>query len=114
MGADERRRSVLKHLCRCRYATIAELAATFDVSECTIRRDVETLSLSEPIYTQPGRHGGGVYVVEGYYMDYIYFSPDELTVLNKVLAHLTEHTNEELSSEEIASFRKMIIEHTKP
>lgn len=114
MGADERRRSILKHLCRCRYATIAELAATFNVSERTIRRDVETLSLSEPIYTQPGRYGGGVYVVEGYYMDYIYFSAEELAILNKILSHLTDHTVQELSLEEVALFRKMIAEHTKP
>ena len=36
------------------------------VSEKTIRRDIEALSLSAPIYTQAGRYGGGVYMMDGY------------------------------------------------
>ena len=62
MGCAERRQEILKILCRRRHETVANLAFELCVSERTIRRDIETLSLSEPIYTQTGRYGGGVYI----------------------------------------------------
>ena len=55
----------MKLLCRRRSETIRNLAFEFEVSERTIRRDIDILSLNEPIYTQVGRYGGGVYVEEG-------------------------------------------------
>ena len=55
----ERRIAILKLICRRRFETIANLAYEFDVSERTIRRDIEFLMRTEPIYTQPGRYGGG-------------------------------------------------------
>lgn len=113
MGADDRRRAILRYLCRNRFATIAYLAEVFSVSERTIRRDIETLSLNEPIYTQAGRYGGGVYVMEGYYMDNIYFSDQELQIMQKLLAYVTIH-REILSDDEITVFRKMLEIHQKP
>ena len=65
-GTAERRSEIMKLLCRRRSETIRNLAFEFEVSERTIRRDIEILSLNEPIYTQVGRYGGGVYVEEGY------------------------------------------------
>lgn len=64
-GRAERRSEIMKLLCRRRSETIRNLAFEFEVSERTIRRDIEILSLNEPIYTQVGRYGGGVYVEEG-------------------------------------------------
>ena len=113
MGADDRRRAILRYLCRNRFATIACLAEVFSVSERTIRRDIETLSLNEPIYTQAGRYGGGVYVMEGYYMDNIYFSDQELQIMQKLLAYVTIH-RDILSDDEITVFRKMLEIHEKP
>lgn len=83
MTVTERRNSILKALCRRRYETISNLAAEFDVSERTIRRDIDALSSTEPIYTQPGR-AGGVYVVDGYRMDRMYMSEAEMGVLCKI------------------------------
>ena len=60
MGTAERRRQMMLLLCRRRHETMRNLASEFGVSERTIRRDVEALSCTEPIYTQPGRYGGGV------------------------------------------------------
>lgn len=114
MGADDRRRAILKYLCRNRFATIACLAEVFSVSERTIRRDIETLSLKEPIYTQAGRYGGGVYVVDGYYMDNIYFSDQESRIMQKLLAYVTIHREKILSDDEIDAFQKMIEIHQKP
>lgn len=114
MGADNRRRAIMKYLCRCRYTTIASLAETFSVSERTIRRDIDILSTEEPIYTQPGRYGGGVYVVEGYYMDYIYFTTEEVLVLKKLLLFVENNKREVLNNHEIEVLRKMITDHTNP
>lgn len=41
----------------------------FEVSERTISRDIEELSLTKPIYTKSGRYGGGVYILP-YTKDY--------------------------------------------
>ncbi len=64
MIASERRREIMKLLNRRRYEKIENIAFEFGVSERTVRRDIEILSLNEPIYTQPGRYGGGVYIVK--------------------------------------------------
>lgn len=84
MGTAERRNAILRTLCRRRHETIGNLAAEFEVSERTIRRDIEVLSYTEPVYTQSGRHAGGVYVVEGYQIGRIYMSEDEIAVLKKI------------------------------
>lgn len=83
MGTAERRSAILKALCRRKYETISKLATEFEVSERTIRRDIDVLSSTEPIYTQPGR-AGGVYVVDGYRMDRMYMSEAETGVLRKI------------------------------
>ena len=63
-----------------RHDTIKNLAFEFEVSERTIRRDIEILSYTEPIYTQRGRYEGGVHIVDGYYFDRMYMSKEELGV----------------------------------
>lgn len=69
MRVAERRREIMNKLCLRRYDAVSNLAVEFGVSERTIRRDIDILSATEPIYTQPGRYSGGVYVVEGYYIN---------------------------------------------
>ena len=112
MGTAERRSAIMKLLCRRRYETIGNLASEFSVSERTIRRDIEVLSYSEPIYTQSGRHGGGVYVVEGFTIDRMYMTKTEIMVLHKVLA-LTQQQNL-LSTEEQATLECIITNYQKP
>ena len=84
MGTAERRYEIMKILCRRRYETIRNLASEFGVSMRTVQRDIEALSRTEPIYTQFGKYGGGVYVVEGYSMDRMYMKKQELDVLQKL------------------------------
>ena len=55
MGAAERRREIMRVLCRRRHETVKNLSFEFGVSERTILRDIEALSITEPIYTQCGR-----------------------------------------------------------
>ena len=114
MGTSERRWLILKTICRQRHETIANLAEKFGVSDRTIRRDIEVLSLSEPIYTQPGRYNGGVYVVEGYYIEDNYFNITQKEVIQKLI-HMAENRDVcSLERSEISVLKEMIIAYTKP
>ena len=84
MGTAERRNEIIKILCRRRHETIENLALELAVSKRTIRRDIEALSLSYPIYTQTGKYNGGVYIMEGFFLERMYMSDIELEVLKKL------------------------------
>ena len=114
METSERRAAMLKLLCRRRHETIKNLAYEFGVSERTIRRDIEVLSYSEPLYTQPGKYGGGVYVTENYQMDRLYFRETERNVLYRLLDCIEHKKTCDLTEEETVIFRNLISEYTKP
>lgn len=65
MSAERRRKELMEILIARRNETVNNLATELNVSERTIRRDIEILSLTEPIYTKTGRYGGGVYIMDG-------------------------------------------------
>ncbi len=111
-GTAERRSEIMKILCRRRTETIRNLASEFGVSERTIRRDIEVLSLNEPIYTQSGRYGCGVYVAEGYSMTRMYMSDEELTLLHK-LSELADKQSL-LNDSEKYVLHSIINSYTKP
>jgi predicted DNA-binding transcriptional regulator YafY len=110
----ERRIAILKLICRRRFETIANLAYEFDVSERTIRRDIEFLMRTEPIYTQPGRYGGGVYAMDTYTMDRMYFREDELNVVLKLFESAEKKEVCELNSNEKRVLEKLINDYKKP
>ncbi|MFQ7158985.1 MAG: helix-turn-helix transcriptional regulator [Ruthenibacterium sp.] len=65
-------------------ATARQLAQRFEVSERTIRRDIDALSAAGvPVYTRPGRTGG-VALLEGYRLDTALLSEAEQTVLARL------------------------------
>ncbi len=106
----ERRIALLRYLCRNRKATVAHLAEIFKVSVRTMQRDIEALSLTEPIYTKAGGNGGGVYVVDGYYFDKAYMYETEISVLKK----LYSSADSILSTKEKLALEKIILNYTKP
>lgn len=112
MGTAERRIELLKVLCRRRYETIANLASEFGVSKRTIRRDIEFLSLKNPIYTQAGKYTGGVYVLDGYTIDRMYMNDAELNVLKKL--SIAEKDNTLLSINERKILNSIILQYSKP
>lgn len=81
MTALERRQAILEVLCIRRREIVENLAFEFDVSAKTIRRDLLELSLSYPIYTVHGKHQGGVYIAEDYYLGKQYFSDEQLQTI---------------------------------
>lgn len=113
MGTAERRNAIMKVLCRRRHETIGNLAAEFGVSARTIRRDIEVLSFTEPIYTQTGRYCGGVYVVDSYSIDRMYMTEDETSVLHKIYDY-TEKQQGFLSTSELKTLKNIILNYTKP
>ena len=114
MGTTERRNEIMKALCRRRYETIGNLATEFEVSERTIRRDIEVLSYTEPIYTQSGRHAGGVYVVDGYHMDRMYMTEEEIAVLQKIKDSANAQHPACLLSGESKTLERIIRNYSKP
>lgn len=113
MGPAERRMSIIKILCRRRHETIINLAAEFGVSERTVRRDINALSLSEPIYTKSGRYGG-VYITQGYTYERMYMSDAEILLLSRLFAAAEQKTVCELDNNESELLHSIILKYTKP
>ena len=113
MGTAERRREIMKILCRRQRETMSNLASELGVSIRTIQRDVEILSLTEPVYTQTGKYYGGVYVLDGYSIDQIYMSPSELDVLKKLYI-ATKKSKTLLSEKEKITLSNIISQYSKP
>ena len=73
----ERLMGILFRLLDQRRVTAEQLARQFGVSVRTIRRDIDTLSLSGiPLYTARGRNGG-ISLMEGFVMDRSFFTGEE-------------------------------------
>lgn len=113
MGTAERRSAIMKILCRRRHETISNLASEFGVSERTIRRDIEVLSLTEPLYTQSGRYGGGVYIMDGYSDSYLYMTDEEANVLYKLYKLANDQQKCLLTVQELSIFKNILAKNTE-
>ena len=114
MDASARRKSILILLSRRNYEKIANLAMEFGVSERTIRRDIVTLSLTEPIYTQSGRYGGGVYILNGDKHIDNQCTECELIIINKMLECAKKKIICDLSQSEISVIDRLVTDiHNK-
>ena len=96
-----------------RYETIPNLAEEFGVSTRTILRDIEVLSVTEPIYTQCGRYGGGVYVTGDFFKNRRHTTDNELSVLHKLSKFAEERAVCELSIDEKILLKDIISHYTK-
>ena len=114
MGTAERRAEIMRILCRRRHETISNLAEEFGVSKRTIQRDIDILSITEPIYTQCGRYDGGIYVTEGYVKDRMYMTEYELSVLHRLEGFAENKTVCDLNSDELLTLKNLITLYTKP
>lgn len=89
MGPNERRNEIMETLCHRRHETMANLAFEFGVSIRTIKNDIDHLSLNYPIETKSGRYGGGVRVVDGFYMNRKYLNPKQKELLERLRTSLS-------------------------
>lgn len=88
---------ILEVLCQRRHDTIDNLMFEFNVSNATMRRDIQALMLSYPIYTTQG-NGGGVHVVDGYRLGRTYMTEKQTALLEKLAAGLNGEDLETLTS----------------
>ena len=88
MNVYERWRAILEVLCVRRRETRENLAFKFGVSIRTIDYDIESLSLKYPIYTTQGK-GGGISVIDGFYLDRKYLTGKQLSLLKKLYLNLS-------------------------
>ena len=114
MGTAERRAKIMRILCRRRHETVTKLAEEFGVSTRTIQRDIDVLSLTEPIYTLSGRYDGGVYVTDNFDMSRMYMSHLELSVLHKVVSLAENGQVCDLNNDELFILKRIISLYTKP
>ena len=89
MGPNERRQEIMETLCHRRQETMNNLAFEFGVSIRTIRNDIDILSLSYPLETVRGRYGGGVRVMDGFYMNRKYLKLEQRDLLVRLRASLS-------------------------
>ena len=106
----ERRHQVLVLLCQRRFETISNLAFEFNVDQRTIRRDINILSLSFPLYTTSG-NGGGVHMVDGFQMGTKYLTDIQCELLERLL-ETHEGEDKEVLHSIIKTFKKPEIKST--
>ena len=112
MDPPARRQNILRLLGRRRNMTLEELAEEFCVSRRTIRRDIETLSLTEPIYTQAGRYGGGVFIRQDYVPTDMYIIENEAKIIEKMISCAENGTICDLTTEELEAINKLIDDYS--
>ena len=92
------RYNAIKNILETRgHEKISNLAFELGVSERTIRRDIDNLSLTEPIYTQKGKYGG-VFIMNT--KGKKVFTQDESQVINKICLAYKKQKNGLLSEVE--------------
>ena len=113
-STNERRALILRVLCERRHESVAALSREFGVSERTVRRDIDILSLSSPIYTLRGRYGGGVYVMDGYYPDRRYLDESERAVLLKSVSTAERGERLSLDANDVIELKRILRRFSKP
>lgn len=103
-STSERRMSILEYLCEKRFETIENLAFEFEVSRSTIKRDIEILSISYPLYTKSGI-GGGVSVLDDFRLGKKYLSDEQSELLERLLKELNG-TDVKVMQSIITQFKK--------
>lgn len=88
MNTGERRKAIWEALIARRSDNVDNLAMEFGVSNRTIRYDLEALTLSHPIETVRGRHGGGVRVPDWYRPERRTLCMEQIALLKKLAPSL--------------------------
>ena len=114
MRPSERRDSIIALLCCRKHETIENLMFEFGVSERTIRRDIEILRRTEPIYTRVGRYGGGVYVAKDYHVDRQYMTDEETRLLKKMIHIFSKENETRITPDVYATLKNIVKKYGRP
>ena len=85
---SERQRALLELISARRFETIPNLAHELGVSRYTIMRDLDEVTSIASFYTVPGRYGGGVYAVDGWYYSRTYLTAEQEALLRSLVPGL--------------------------
>jgi len=96
-SALDRRQQIMEALSDRRFETIENLMAEFNVSRSTIKRDLEVLGCSVPIYTVQG-NGGGIRVADGWYAGRRYLRSEQEALLRSLLDGLQPEQQKTMES----------------
>ena len=88
MSPNERRMEILQVLIERKEGTLENLAFEFGVSKRTMQYDIETLSLSHPIYCESG-NGGGIRIEKDYKIGKRRFSQEQEEFLKSLMPRLS-------------------------
>ncbi len=109
-SALDRRQAILEVLSDRRFETIDNLASEFNVDRRSIRRDIEILSCSAPIFTVKGRNGG-VRVMDGYYYGNRYLNSIQEDLLKRVSENLDD-TDKKIMQSILTAFVRPNVERS--
>ena len=96
MSPNERRMEILQVLIERKEGTLENLAFEFGVSKRTIQYDIETLSLSHPIYCESG-NGGGIRIEKDYQIGRRGCSSEQEEFVTSLLPRLSEEEKEKMN-----------------
>ena len=108
IDTSERRIEIIRLLCRRRKETVKNIAMEFGVTERTIRRDIEVLCISYPIYTKRGRIDGGVSLIDSFSFERLYMTDKTQQLFEKALDLLEK--NKMLCESDIEEMRSALAE----
>ena len=86
-SALDRRQQIMEVLSDRRHDTVDNLAAEFGVSRSTIKRDLEVIGCSAPIYTVKGG-ARGVRAMDGWYVGRRYLHQEQEALLTSLMPGL--------------------------
>lgn len=89
MIKSERQQRIKEIISHRRHETVINLATELGVSRYTIMRDLDEITDSASFYTVRGRHGAGVYAVDGWYYSKTYLSEKQSALLVSLLPSLS-------------------------
>ncbi len=108
MDIAERRRRIMHILQREKHTTIISLASELDVSERTIRRDIDALSLYEPLYTTTGRYQGGVHLLDDTTQRTVRISQEQLDAMCSIVGRCKDNAGY-IKEEEVEQLMAFLI-----
>jgi predicted DNA-binding transcriptional regulator YafY len=110
-SALDRRQAITEVLSDRRFETIENLMAEFSVSRSTIKRDLEILGCSVPIYTVKG-NGGGIRVADGWYVGRRYLRSEQEQLLRELMDGLQPDQQKTMQSI-LSAFAMPKVKETK-
>lgn len=91
----ERRQPILEYISDRRFVKMQEIADEFGICLRTAKSDVQLLSCSYPIVTENWR-GGGIRVMDGWYLSRRYLHDDQEALLRELMPGLQPDKQEVL------------------